>query len=98
VYFNKRTMKNQTERIDTIERYKKRIDILFSIIDRLRGKNSEKDLWYRGYRIHPGYRKKYEFVHDDYDGAPDAGDNRHGEGDTIEHCMKQIDELYQEEN
>jgi hypothetical protein len=36
----------------------------------------------------------YTFVHDDYDGAPDGGDTRCGYGDSVESCMRQIDEWH----
>lgn len=52
--------------------------------------------WYGKYRIFSNdtpapYR--YAFVHDDYDGAEDANDNRHGFGNSIEECCDEIDEI-----
>ena len=35
----------------------------------------------------------YDFVHEDYDGAPDSGDNRCGSGHSIKDCKQQIDEI-----
>lgn len=52
---------------------------------------------YHGYRIFhddeidPRFGK-FRFVHDDYDGAPDARDARHGEGTSIMDCIRQINE------
>lgn len=54
---------------------------------------------YRGYTF--SYWRKpiptaafdYDFVHEDYDGAPDGGDNRCGSGRSIEDCKAQIDEI-----
>jgi len=50
---------------------------------------------YKGYRICDGWSHvyRYSFVHEDYDGAPDANDHRCGGGTTIEDCKKQIDEI-----
>ncbi len=36
----------------------------------------------------------YGYVHKDYDGAPDAHDNRHGTEATLEDCYRAIDESY----
>lgn len=52
-------------------------------------------IWYKGYRIYvasSGFTN-YEFSHDNYDGAPDAGDNRCGHAHTVEACKARIDEL-----
>ena len=51
-------------------------------------------LCYRDYFIYNGYGypKAFNFVHVDYDGAPDAYDHRLGDGDNIEDCILQIDE------
>ena len=35
---------------------------------------------------------KYSFVHDGYDGAPDANDHRYGFGSSIEDCIQQINQ------
>ena len=49
---------------------------------------------YKGYTISPSgdpYNlQPYTFVHKDYDGAPDSGDNRCGTGKSIEECKEQI--------
>lgn len=39
----------------------------------------------------------WDFFHDDYDGAPDAFDHRHGVGADVEDCKRKIDEIYEEE-
>ena len=41
----------------------------------------------------PDRSHDYDFVHEDYDGAEDAQDNRHGSGSSVEDCKAQIDEL-----
>lgn len=52
---------------------------------------------YRGYLIYhndsiwPNY-EKFQFVHKDYDGAPDSKDYRFGYGHTIEDCVEKINE------
>lgn len=33
---------------------------------------------------------EWAFVHDDYDGAEDSNDNRHGVGKSLEDCIAQI--------
>ncbi len=33
---------------------------------------------------------RWEFVHDDYDGAPDSGDHRCGQAATVEDCIDEI--------
>lgn len=35
----------------------------------------------------------WSWEHPDYDGAPDSGDDRAGDGLTIQECEEQIDEL-----
>lgn len=63
--------------------------------DRIPGSAYHNPIWYKGYRIFVSDCEyvNYEFVHDDYDGAPDANDNRCGYGQTIENCKDQIDEI-----
>lgn len=58
---------------------------------------------YRGYRIDHGLNPiyaKYEFAHEDYDGAPDAWngalDPRCGYGNTLDECWDKIDQLIDE--
>lgn len=55
---------------------------------------------YRGYHIElepTGYGAnhgaKYVFYADDYDGAPDSGDIRHGSGSSVIDCERQIRDL-----
>jgi hypothetical protein len=38
----------------------------------------------------------WEFSHKDYDGAPDANDNRAGHGPTLDDCKAQIDEMLED--
>ena len=48
------------------------------------------------WHVHPSYNGgvfPWEFVHDDYDGAPDAIDGRCGSGKTMEDCVEQIIEM-----
>lgn len=51
---------------------------------------------YRGYTIHFDTLAGWLWVHDDFDGAPDAHDNRHGMGKSIEDCKEWIDEMEDE--
>lgn len=53
---------------------------------------------YRGYHIglasySPAAAFDWSFYHEDYDGAPDSGDNRHGRGASRADCAAQIDEI-----
>ena len=53
---------------------------------------------YRGYRIYPASYSPapefdWEFLHEDYDGAPDGNDNRCGRGASAADCIAQIDDL-----
>jgi hypothetical protein len=41
----------------------------------------------------PAARFDWEFVHKDYDGAPDGNDNRCGRGASFQDCIDQIDEI-----
>ena len=57
---------------------------------------------YRGYHIEPYHWGGWEFWHDDYDGAPwETGgppmDKRCGTGESVEDCIRQIDELEDDE-
>lgn len=65
--------------------------------DRIPGTSYWSPIWYRGYRIfvgpYPEWGAAYEFVSDNYDGAPDAFDNRAGYELSIELCRAQIDEI-----
>lgn len=54
---------------------------------------------YRGFDIYPSlvsYHPKtdYTYTHQDYDGAPDAYDNRAGFCGSPEECRAEIDEWY----
>lgn len=61
--------------------------------DRIPGTTWSNPIWYRKYRIYVSDSPfEYEYVHDDYDGADDANDNRCGYGRTVEDCKKEIDE------
>ena len=53
---------------------------------------------YRGYVIYPGQTvfAAYEFHHEDYDGAPDSGDNRCGHATSIADAKSQIDDMEEE--
>lgn len=57
------------------------------------------DIKYRGFTITydpppiPDRDMDWRFFHDDYDGAPDAGDMRFGHGATAADCVRQIDEM-----
>lgn len=52
---------------------------------------------YRGWIIYydpppiPDRRFDWHFYHEDYDGAPDGNDDRHGDGPTLRSCFEQID-------
>ena len=41
----------------------------------------------------PTPKLAWSYVHDDYDGAPDAGDHRHGHAETRKECIKEIEEM-----
>lgn len=52
---------------------------------------------YQGYRIFHWDEvdpacNQFRFVHEDYDGADDAKDHRFGYGDSINDCIRQINE------
>lgn len=68
--------------------------------DRIPGTTYDNPVWYRKYRIYlcdqdahtfGGY--EYAYVHDDYDGAEDAYDHRHGYTKTIDEAKTEIDDL-----
>lgn len=70
--------------------------------DRLPGTTWDNPIWYRGFRIFIndqwfGAHDAYAYVHDDFDGAPDAYDNRHGTAATIEDCKTEIDDRFFED-
>ena len=41
----------------------------------------------------PTRRYDWSYWHDDYDGAPDAFDHRHGDAASVEDCKREIDEI-----
>lgn len=41
----------------------------------------------------PDRRHDFDFWHDDYDGAPDSGDNRCGTAESVEDALEQIREI-----
>lgn len=54
-------------------------------------------IFYRGYHIYPNpvniaASVDWCYAHKDFDGAPDAGDNRYGYAASIEACKAEIDE------
>lgn len=55
------------------------------------------DAKYRGYIISldpMGYEQfKYNYCHEDYDGAIDSNDHRNGHEPTLEKCIEAIDDL-----
>lgn len=66
--------------------------------DRLPGSNWSNPVWHRGWRIYVGSPEygpqfAYTFSHDDFDGAPDADDNRFGYAASIEEAKAEIDEM-----
>jgi hypothetical protein len=64
--------------------------------DRIAGTTWDNPIWYRKFRIYLTDHcfVNWEYVHDDYDGAPDAGDNRYGHGQTVAECIDEIDERW----
>ena len=66
--------------------------------DRLPGLSWDNPIWYKGYRIclsdlYETHGFQYDYVHDSYDGAEDAHDNRYGQAHTVEEAKQQIDDL-----
>lgn len=61
----------------------------------------EHPIWYGKWWIYPNdftahpeaWRVAWSFVHDDFDGAEDAGDHRCGYAATVEACRAEIDAL-----
>ena len=62
--------------------------------DRIPGTTWDNPIWYRGFRIYLSDYEGFCYCHDDYDGAPDAGDNRCGHGQTVAECIDEIDERW----
>lgn len=64
--------------------------------DRLHGSCWSNPIWHGRWRIYVAASYvpyAYEFVHDDYDGAPDANDNRYGFAASVDEAKSEIDEL-----
>ena len=64
--------------------------------DRIPGSSWDNPIWHRGWRIcigEPGIHHSltYAFAHDDYDGAEDANDHRHGFAPTVQAAKHEID-------
>lgn len=71
--------------------------------DRLPGSSSSNPIEYRGYEIYlnpywASFHDQWVYVHEDYDGAPDAYDYRYGYGVSSDACKKEIDEALEEED
>ena len=64
--------------------------------DKLPGSSWSNPIWQGKWRIFvsdsPYAPESFCFCHDDFDGAPDANDTRHGYGTTIQSCREQIAE------
>lgn len=65
--------------------------------DRIPGSCWDNPIWYKKYRIflsnlYEVHGFQYDYIHDGFDGAPDAGDNRGGQAHTIEEAKSQIDD------
>lgn len=59
---------------------------------------------YRGFRIYhdpkpiPDRRHDWEYAHEDYDGAPDSNDDRHGTAASLEAAKAAIDSMLEVED
>lgn len=65
--------------------------------DRLPGSCYDNPIRYKGYRIYLSdmfrvHGFEFEYVHESYDGAPDARDNRFGQAHTEAEAKAEIDE------
>lgn len=63
--------------------------------DRLPGSCYSNPIWHGKWRIYLSdlyevHGFEYDYVHDDYDGAEDAGDNRCGQAHTVEKAIAEI--------
>lgn len=71
--------------------------------DRLPGTTYDNPVWHRNkWRIYLSdsiapASMRYEYVHDDYDGAPDANDSRCGHEASIDACKQAIDDTYDDD-
>lgn len=64
--------------------------------DRLPGSCWSNPIWHGRWRIYvsgDGYGPAFSYSHDDYDGAPDAHDNRYGYAASIDEAKAEIDEM-----
>ena len=64
--------------------------------DRTPGSSWTNPIWYRRYRIYQSdtvLSPPWAYVHDDYDGAEDAHDHRHGYAGSVIEAKVEIDEL-----
>ena len=72
--------------------------------DRLPGSCWSNPIWYREkWRIYlsdcHSFSMQYAYTHDDFDGAEDAHDKRHGYGSSVVNCKLQIyQEFYDEDD
>lgn len=64
--------------------------------DMIPGSSWDNPVWHRGWRIYAESNGAaplpFTFAHDDFDGAPDANDNRCGQGKSVQDCKAQIDD------
>jgi hypothetical protein len=64
--------------------------------DRLPGTTWDNPIWYGRWRIYISDMEmrgfEWAFAHDDYDGAPDAGDSRCGHAGSVAACKAEIDD------
>lgn len=63
--------------------------------DRIPGSSYSNPIWHGKWRIFVSdhmFDQSYEYVHDDYDGAEDAEDDRCGYAKSIEQAKELIDE------
>jgi hypothetical protein len=78
---------------------KERIHREFLTITGAIAARARQDLRYGKWRIYfdpppiPSRACDWHFVHDDYDGAPDGNDRRHGDAPSVEDAKRQIDDI-----
>lgn len=64
------------------------------------GSSWENPIWFGKWRIYRNrdamFNRKWSFVHDDFDGAEDAEDNRCGCAVSPAECARAIEELFEE--
>ncbi len=63
--------------------------------DRIPGSSWSNPIWHGKWRIYVESSPfgNWAFCHDDYDGAEDANDNRHGWGKSVDDCKEFIAEM-----